>query len=245
MPPAVDATAQAVQLRGGPGAGPRAGRPSQGEGTAPAAEPSPERGEDASPAPLCRRAPQRPHRQRAPRAMRETAARLPGRPPPSVHLRPGRRSAQTRRAVTAPPSRALSRTRRANALVHAARPLFGPGSPGLEPMPLDVPASDVEELWSPALVVSRKKRKLKPEAFAALVFSVPKHGGPFSLGRGLISGRCFSRWASSFGSVAVSSPQTTKATSWVALAELLCACLLSARTSLRGHLRNRAGRRRS
>jgi hypothetical protein len=190
-------------------------------------------------------APERPHRQRAPRALRERAAGLPGRPPPSVHLRHRRRSTQKRRAVAAPPSRALSRTRTANAVVHATRPLFGPGSPDFELMALGVPVSDVEELWSPALVVFGKKRKLKQKAFSALVFPVPKHGGPFSLGRGLISGRCVSRWASSFGSMTVSSPQTTKATSWVALAEPVCAWFLSARTSLRGHLRSRAGRRRS
>jgi len=49
----------------------------------------------------------------------------------------------------------------------------------------------VEELWSPVLTRSPKKSQAKAKAVFALDFSVSRHGGPFSLGRGLILGSLF------------------------------------------------------
>ena len=96
---------------------------------------------------------------------------------------------------------------------------------------LTVPASYVEGFWSPALLYLTKNRKLKHSVISASL-SVQGTEGPFSLGRGLILDQRFLNLSIFLSFDRGSSPETTKATRWVALAWSCYAASCLARTPL-------------
>jgi hypothetical protein len=95
-----------------------------------------------------------------------------------------------------------------------------------------VASSFVEELWSPALLCLTKKSQAKVKALFQLRFSVPKHRGTF-LSRAGPHSRLTLVQAEHlpFGD-RISSPETTKATRWVALARSCHAASFLARAPL-------------
>jgi hypothetical protein len=75
-----------------------------------------------------------------------------------------------------------------------------------------IPASDVEELWSPALLRSAEKAQAKARGLSQPVFPCLSTEGPFSLGRGLILDQRFLKLSIVLSSGCDSSPETTRAT---------------------------------
>ena len=76
--------------------------------------------------------------------------------------------------------------KRPDDVVQATRPPFDPGSPRPSRAHVGSSVSYVEEFWSPALLRSRKNRKLKHEHSFSFAFRAVSTEEPFSLGRGLI-----------------------------------------------------------
>jgi hypothetical protein len=95
-------------------------------------------------------------------------------------------------------------------VVQATRPPFDPGS-AKSP-------SYVEELWSPALLCRPKNFMLKPKHYLSLVFRAESTEEPFSLGRSLILDQRLFKLSIFLSFDVTLSPETTRATRWVALA---------------------------
>jgi len=83
---------------------------------------------------------------------------------------------------------------------------------------LTVPASYVEGFWSPALLYFSENRKLKPKQYLSLDFPCRSTEEPFSRGRGLILDQRLFKLSIFLSFGRGLTPETTKATRWVALA---------------------------
>jgi hypothetical protein len=93
-------------------------------------------------------------------------------------------------------------------------------------------SSYVEGFWSPALLCRPKKSKLNPKQYFRSFF-VPKHGGTFLSQVGPHSRLALSQLSIFLSCGVLSSPETTKATPWVALAWSCYAASFLARAPLR------------